>query len=307
MRFNEITKATSFAVAFYLLGLPSSNAGTVSKVEIDPMRTDLNKSVSVKLQFASEDVSCGLKIDWGNGKVEKLRVGKDQQLKAPYLIENVYQAAGSFRVVVSGELIARGLKTLFPCDVSFSETLQITDPVVEARLAEEKAQREKLEREQKEAELAEKKRLAEEAALRRERALAAQKEERAAEEREKAAKAEREKYVPVKTKRYSAFFKCDLHAWTENSELHVEQAIEYFRVHGEKGVKTYSQGLRHCTTTYQPVDPSQVPSLAGARLYKSDGAADYLVYQVSNGFKTVSSGNSSALLPTWTLFSILGK
>ena len=179
--------------------------------------------------------------------------------------------------------------------------------MVEARLAEEKLQREKFEKEQKEAELAEKKRLAEEAAARRERALAAQKEERAAEERERAAQAEREKYVPVKSKRYVAFFKCDLHAWTENSELHVEQALEYFRVHGEKGVKTYAQGLRHCTTTYQPIDPSQVPSLAGARLYKSDGAADYLVYRVSNGFKTVNSGNSSTFLPTWTLFSIMGK
>jgi hypothetical protein len=318
MRFNKLTKVTSFAVTCSLFCLSSSNAGTVSKIEIDPMRADLNKSVSVKLQFASEDVSCGLKIDWGNGKVEKLRVGKDQQLKAPYLIENVYPVAGSFRVVVSGELIARGLKTLLPCDVSFSEILQVTDPVIEARLAEEKFQREKLEKEQREAEIAEKKRLAEaeiaekkrlaeEAAARRERALAAQKEARAAEEREKAAQAEREKYVPVTSKRYVAFFKCEQHAWNGISESHVLLAIESFRVHGEDGLKRYAKGSHNCTTTFEPIDASKVSSLAGARLYKSEGAADYIVYTVSNGFKSVTSGNSSTMLPTWTLFAIMGK
>jgi hypothetical protein len=108
MMYKNFAKVLPLAIACYLSFLSSSNAGTVSKVDIDPIRSDLNKAVSLKLQFSSEDISCGLKIDWGNGKVEKLRVGKDQQLKAPYLIENVYPAAGSFRVVVSGELIPEG-------------------------------------------------------------------------------------------------------------------------------------------------------------------------------------------------------
>jgi len=307
MKPSKFPIALILSIICYLTVRTSSIAGTVSKVNIDPIRADINKSVSVKLQFASEDISCGLKIDWGNGKVERLRVGKDQQLKPPYLIENSYAAPGSFQVVLSGELIPRGLKTVLPCEVSFSGTVQVIDPVAEAKLAEERVQRERLEQEAKEAEQAEKKRLADEAASRRERAIAAQKERREAEERERAAQAEREKYVPVKGKRYVAIFRCEQHAWAENSQLHVQNAFEYYKARGMDGVKLYSKGLRYCSPIFQPVDPSKVPSLAGSRLYKSEGASDFIVHTVSNGFQTITSGNSSTMLPTWTLFAIIGN
>jgi hypothetical protein len=291
----------------YALITQHLNAGTVTKVDIDPIKADVNKTVTLKLQFSSEEISCGLKLDWGNGRVERIRVGKDQQLKPPYLVEGSYSTAGNFQIAISGELIPRGLRTLGPCDVNFIRTINIIDPVIEARLAEEKAERERIEQAAKEAEQAEKKRLAEEAASRKERALAEQKERREAEERERAAKAEREKYVPVKSKRYVAIFKCEEHAWAENSQLHVRQAMEYYKIRGMDGVKLYAKGLRHCAPMFQPVDAKKVPSLEGSKLYKSEGAADYIVYTVSNGFQTITSGNSSTMLPTWTLYAIIGN
>ena len=180
--------STSLTVLVSFIFSIAATASTVSRVDVEPRRADVNKPVAVNLSFATEDVSCGLKVDWGNGKVDKVRVGKDHQLRPPYTLENVYSSTGSFKVVVTGEMLLRGLRSVGPCDVSVAHVVQVIDPLVEAKLAEERASRERLELAAKEAERIEKARQAEEEARKQEIAIAQQRERNEAEQRERASR-----------------------------------------------------------------------------------------------------------------------
>lgn len=61
----------------------------------------------------SQDSACGAAIDLGDGKVERKRL----EPKENWEIQHAYAADGNFTVSLSGVLIARGLRSVGPCDL----------------------------------------------------------------------------------------------------------------------------------------------------------------------------------------------
>ena len=132
---------------------PAIHANTVTRVATSAQSAEINKPFSLTFSFAENQgpVGCGLVIDWGDGKTDKLRVGEGQQLQPPYTVEHVYAAPGEYKIRIGGEAIARGLRSVLACDVRREGTVAVIDPVEAARQAEARAVAERERRERQEA------------------------------------------------------------------------------------------------------------------------------------------------------------
>lgn len=131
----------------------SSWANPVAKITTSTEPAEIDKPFVLSFTFAdnSKPVACGMKIDWGDGKVERLRFGEGQQVLPPYVIEHSYTSTGQFKIQINGDLISRGLKTVLGCDVKKEGVLTVVDPKEVERLAQEKVALERTRREQAEA------------------------------------------------------------------------------------------------------------------------------------------------------------
>jgi uncharacterized protein YaiL (DUF2058 family) len=118
-----------------------ASANTISKITASTQAAEPNKPFSLTFTFAGNpaSVGCGLAIDWGDGKVEKFRVGEGQQLSPPYTVEHTYASPGEYKLRISGEAMARGLRSVLGCDVKREGTIAVIDPVEAAKQAEAKA------------------------------------------------------------------------------------------------------------------------------------------------------------------------
>lgn len=141
------------------------SANTVTNVAVQPVAPEANKALSVKFTFQESSVACGLTIDWGDGKIDRLRVGEGQQVPPPFLVEHTYVSPGSYKIRINGEGMARGLRSVFPCAVRLESSISVVDPIeierqrAEAqRIAQERAEAqitaEREKRERQEAEVA---------------------------------------------------------------------------------------------------------------------------------------------------------
>lgn len=81
--------------------------------------------VTVAFNEPPEQISCGLVIAWGDGDVQKLRVGQDQQLKPPFKIQHTYKNPGQFSPIFSGELMIRGLRSVSGCEGRLSAVVNV--------------------------------------------------------------------------------------------------------------------------------------------------------------------------------------
>ena len=134
-----------------LLSLPIPTwANTVTKIAASSDNAEIDKVFTLTFTFAdnSKPIACGMKIDWGDGKTDRLRFGDGQQVLPPYTIEHTYTSAGQYKLQINGDLISRGLKTVFGCDVKREGALTVFDPIEVARQAQEKAALEKTKLEQ---------------------------------------------------------------------------------------------------------------------------------------------------------------
>jgi hypothetical protein len=147
-------KINSFLVAFMLTGIISAKAGVVSKLEVNENQLEVNKELILTLKFADSPsaIACGLSIDWGDGKIERFRVGEGQQIPPPYKINHLYSLPNKYKVRINGELLVRGLRSVPACDVKQEGTITVYDPVEMAKRAQEKAEAEKEQRARNEAE-----------------------------------------------------------------------------------------------------------------------------------------------------------
>jgi hypothetical protein len=125
--------------------IPPVSAGIVSKIDVSENQIEKDKEFSITLQFASNTnaIACGLQIDWGDGSIERFRVGEGQQVQPPYKINHTYSSANTFKVRINGELLIRGLRSLPPCEVKREGSISVIDPVEFAKQNELKAAAEK--------------------------------------------------------------------------------------------------------------------------------------------------------------------
>lgn len=126
-------KSSLFLAAILAVIVLPVSAGVVSKIEVSDNKIEKDKEFSIILQFAnsSSAIACGLQIDWGDGKVDRFRVGEGQQIPPPYKINYTYSTPGTYKVRINGEILIRGLRSLPACEVKREGNLSVLDPVAE--------------------------------------------------------------------------------------------------------------------------------------------------------------------------------
>ena len=128
-------------VVFVFANLFLANAYSNSTAKIEPsmVNPEIGKPYVLNFTFADTGVGCGMAIDWGDGKIDRLRFGEEYQIKPPYSVQHTYNSEGQFTIKINGELLIRGLRSVLPCDVKNERIVKVLDPVLVLRQAEEKA------------------------------------------------------------------------------------------------------------------------------------------------------------------------
>ncbi len=176
----RLGRATALALCFLgplMVGAQTLQSVTVSKGVVN-INEDFDLTVNLA-QIGDQPIWCGLRVVYGDGRTQDIRVGNDPHRTLPLKLSHRYAGSGVFTVKVSGVYLSRGLKSAVPCSgADQSVAVRVKDPAVDeaARRLEDMAQREQLERQRQ---VQERERLA------REREL--QERERALQEREAAA------------------------------------------------------------------------------------------------------------------------
>jgi len=130
MKNKAIKPSNCIAVILAAVMLPVI-AGSISKIDVSENQIEKDKEFSLTLIFSNSPtpIACGLQIDWGDGKIERLRVGEGQQLAPPYKINHTYSAPNNYKVRISGEFLSRGLRSVPACDVNKEGVLSVVDSV----------------------------------------------------------------------------------------------------------------------------------------------------------------------------------
>lgn len=115
--------------AAFVVGLPVY-ANKVVGVDENSPRIESGKAYELTVRFADpEQVACGLRVFWGDGKEQQIRLGNDQEVKSPYKLTHVYNSVGRKNIKIEGTLIRRGLKSLPPCEAMASGFVDVIDSV----------------------------------------------------------------------------------------------------------------------------------------------------------------------------------
>lgn len=127
-------KCGYFLVLTWLGLFQSASAQTMKAINLEPGDKLINQGVNISIDFTSEKKPwCGLRVDWGNGKTQPVRVGHDGDEGAPtspIKLSNTYNTPGKYNIIVKGELLVRGLTgTALPCEVKTSAAeVVVIDP-----------------------------------------------------------------------------------------------------------------------------------------------------------------------------------
>jgi len=146
-------KKVYFFVLAWSFFLQIGSAQTIKAINLEPGDKLINQGVNISIDFTSEKKPwCGLRVDWGNGKSQPVRVGHDGEEGAPtspIKLSNVYSSAGKYNITVKGELLIRGLTgTAMPCEVKTSATEVVVMDAANEIVAKEKEKQRVLQGEQ---------------------------------------------------------------------------------------------------------------------------------------------------------------
>jgi hypothetical protein len=74
-----------------------AQAQTLNGIKVEPATAKAGETVKITATFdATESANCGLRIHFGDGQVEKVKVNKASEM--PYVISRTYAKAGSYKV-----------------------------------------------------------------------------------------------------------------------------------------------------------------------------------------------------------------
>lgn len=75
----------------------SAQAQTLNGIKVEPANAKVGEAVKITASFdATESANCGLRLHFGDGQVEKVRINKASEM--PYVISRTYAKAGSYKV-----------------------------------------------------------------------------------------------------------------------------------------------------------------------------------------------------------------
>lgn len=104
---------TSRNILACLLGLAvlSAQAQTLNGIKVEPANAKVGEPVKITASFnPSESANCGLRIHFGDGQVEKVKINKPNEM--PYVITRTYAKAGSYKVEAEPTTAETTLKCL---------------------------------------------------------------------------------------------------------------------------------------------------------------------------------------------------
>ncbi len=145
---NRKKSGTLIFLAFAAIAV-AAHAQTLTHVSVTPPNPKPGDTVTIKVDFRAPAGSswCGLLLDLGNGTRRELRIGENGSSDLSQTVPVVYPNPGTYRLVVSGSVVRRGLKSAVACDgPPLSQDVKIVDPEIDA-LRKEAAARESDERE----------------------------------------------------------------------------------------------------------------------------------------------------------------
>lgn len=155
----------NFVSALALIGLSSSpslaqdssrNFAAVTNAKISGKTVEVGTPVTVSLEFNVPQPWCGLEINWGDGQVDTVRVGHENNNQFPLQLSHTYQSPGKFNLKIVGKDISRGLRSASACEGLPQQTIvtvESTQQKAEVDRAKAEADRRARELEEKEAEL----------------------------------------------------------------------------------------------------------------------------------------------------------
>ncbi len=152
---------------------PLAQAQEVVSVTAASDRGRINEDIAVQISLRStgQTVYCGLRVDYGNGVGQDVRIENEAGLTQT--LQARYTNPGRYTITAKGRTLVRGLKTLAACSGERSFTVTVADPAVEQMKQElERSRQEIKERDEREARNREEQ-------LRRREAEAARREEEA--------------------------------------------------------------------------------------------------------------------------------
>ena len=132
-------KFTNALIIICVSLIQNATAQTMKAINLEPGDKLINQGVSISIDFTSEKKPwCGLRVDWGNGKSQPVRVGHDGDEGAPtspIKLSNTYNTPGKYNISVKGELLVRGLTgTALPCETKAnSAEVVVIDPVADGQ------------------------------------------------------------------------------------------------------------------------------------------------------------------------------
>ncbi len=131
---------------------PVVNAQEVVAVSAASDRGRVNEDFAfqITLRSTGQMAYCGLRIDYGNGSVQDVRIESDAGLTQS--LQARYASPGRYTITARGRTLVRGLKTLAACSGEKSFTVNVSDPAVEQMKQElERTRQEIKERDEREA------------------------------------------------------------------------------------------------------------------------------------------------------------
>lgn len=96
-----------------LLGMValSAQAQTLNGIKVEPANAKVGEPVKITATFdPSESANCGLRIHFGDGQVDKVKINKPNEM--PYVISRAYAKAGSYKVEAEPTTAGTTLKCL---------------------------------------------------------------------------------------------------------------------------------------------------------------------------------------------------
>lgn len=118
------------------------NSASLSK---SPVSINEDFAVTVQLTPNSNTVWCGMRVEYGDGRTQDIRVGSDGFQSLPLKLTHRYGGSGDFNIRIYGRYMSRGLKSAIPCEgAPISLPVKVIDPAAAeaARRLEEQALRE---------------------------------------------------------------------------------------------------------------------------------------------------------------------
>jgi hypothetical protein len=122
------------------------NSASLSK---NPVPINEEFAVVVQLTPNNNTVWCGLRVEYGDGRTQEIRVGSEGFQSLPLKLTHRFVGSGEYNIRIFGRYLSRGLKSANACEGSpISVPVKVIDPAVieAAKIREEQVLREQNER-----------------------------------------------------------------------------------------------------------------------------------------------------------------